>query len=96
MRVQRKRTRGFKMPQNAVYVGRPTKWGNPYKVGVDGDLAAVIVKYREWLKEKLVAEPTFLDALKGKNLACWCPLNRPCHVDVLLEVLGEGGENGKA
>jgi hypothetical protein len=32
-RIQRKRTKGWRMPENAVYVGRPTKWGNPYQVG---------------------------------------------------------------
>lgn len=32
-RIQRKRTKGWKMPENTVYVGRPTKWGNPYKLG---------------------------------------------------------------
>lgn len=33
IRIQRKRTKGFKMPENTVYVGRPGKWGNPFKVG---------------------------------------------------------------
>lgn len=33
VRIQRKRTKGWKMPPNTVYVGRPTKWGNPYRVG---------------------------------------------------------------
>lgn len=32
-RIQRKRTKGWKMPENTVYVGRPTKWGNPWRVG---------------------------------------------------------------
>jgi hypothetical protein len=32
-RIQRKRTKGWRMPEGAVYVGRPTKWGNPYVVG---------------------------------------------------------------
>ena len=34
IRIQRKRTKGFKMPENTVYVGRPSKWGNPFKVGL--------------------------------------------------------------
>jgi hypothetical protein len=86
-RIQRKRSKGWKMPPNAVYVGRPTKWGNPYKIGVDGSREEVIAKYREWLKKKLEEDPTFLDPLKGKDLACWCPLNKPCHADVILEFL---------
>jgi hypothetical protein len=32
-RIQRKRTEGWRMPEGAVYVGRPTKWGNPFEVG---------------------------------------------------------------
>jgi hypothetical protein len=88
-RIQRKRSKGWKMPPNTVYVGRPTKWGNPYKIGVDGSREEVIAKYREWLKKKLEEDPTFLDPLKGKDLACWCPLNKPCHADVILEFLKE-------
>ena len=83
-RIQRKRSKGWKMPPNAIYVGRPTKWGNPYKIGVDGNREEVIAKYREWLKKKLEEDP-----LKGKDLACWCPLNKPCHADVILEFLKE-------
>ena len=33
-RIQRKRVKGWKTPPNTVYVGRPTKWGNPFKVGM--------------------------------------------------------------
>jgi len=80
------------MPPNTVYVGRPTKWGNPFRIGVDGDRKEVVRKYREWLKKKLGEDPTFLEPLKGKDLACWCPLDKPCHVDVLLEFL-EGDVN---
>lgn len=83
------------MPPNAVYVGRPTKWGNPFKVtsfsskirGMDRELA--INAYEGWLRQKLIEDPHFLDALKGKDLACWCTLDKPCHVDVLLKILKE-------
>jgi hypothetical protein len=44
-RVQLKRSKGFKMPPNAIYVGRPTKWGNPFRIGVDGSREGVIAKY---------------------------------------------------
>ena len=86
-RIQRKRSAGWKMPPNAIYVGRPTIWGNPYKVDVNGSLEEVIAKYRVWLEEKLKVNPHFFDPLKGKDLACWCPLDKPCHADVLLEKL---------
>ncbi len=67
-----------------VYIGRPSKWGNPFKIGRDGDRAQVIAKYREWLSHQpqLLAQ---LPELRGKRLGCWCkPL--PCHGDVLAEL----------
>jgi len=87
-RIQRKRSKGWKMPPNAIYVGRPTRWGNPFKVGIDGDLEEVLRKYRKDLEGRLVLEPDFLEPLRGKDLACWCPLDKPCHVDVLLALVG--------
>ena len=86
-RIQRKRVRGWKMPKDAVYVGRPTNYGNPYRMEIDGSREEVVAKYRVWLAEKLEENPNFLDPLKGKDLACWCPLNKPCHADVILEYL---------
>jgi len=67
-----------------VYVGRPSKWGNPYVLGRDGTREEVIEKYRlrllEMVKDKEVVRE--LAELDGKVLACWCsPL--PCHADVL-------------
>ena len=86
-RIQRKRSKGWKMPKDAVYVGRPTKYGNPYRMEIDGSREEVVGKYRVWLAEKLEENQNFLDPLKGKDLACWCPLNKPCHADVILEYL---------
>lgn len=81
-RIQRKRTKGWKMPRNTVYVGRGSKWGNPYKVGtclIPDNQAAV-----DAFKANLPLKLECLE-LKGKNLACWCKLNDPCHADILLE-----------
>jgi len=89
-RIQRKRIKGWKMPKNAVYVGRPTKWGNPFTVGVDGDRLTVVEKYEMWLRERLRKDPCFLDELKGRNLACWCSLDKPCHADVILLLFEHG------
>ena len=75
------------MPKNAIYVGRPTKWGNPWKERVDGDLDYVLMKYRAWLNAKLMKDSGFLDPLRGKDLVCWCPLDQPCHADILIEFL---------
>lgn len=86
-RVQRKRVKGWRMPANTVYVGRPTKWGNPYPITSVTHLEDSLRLYRMWLEKKLVEDPKFLEPLKGKDLACWCPLDKPCHVDILLEFL---------
>ncbi len=88
-RVQRRRTRGWKMPPNTIYVGRPSMWGNPFIVGVNvQDVQDALEGYREFLRASQ-KYPAFFKALKelrGKNLACWCPLDQPCHADVLLEL----------
>lgn len=78
------------MPPNTVSVARPTKWGNPFRIGDFGirDAVDAVQRYSEWMNERVVGPtpPKTLDALRGKNLACWCPLDQPCHADVLLEL----------
>jgi hypothetical protein len=86
IRIQRKRTEGWKMPANTVYVGRRSRWGNPFKIGIDGDRDEVIRKYRTWLTEKIRKHPDFLVPLYGKDLCCWCRTDEHCHADVLLEM----------
>ena len=96
-RIERKRTKGWKMPPNTVYVGRPSKWGNPFVVGeVDNLLRAPIDQtgavgmFEDMLNDTMLRAaygyPDDLSELKGKNLACWCPQDQPCHADVLLEL----------
>ncbi len=88
-RIQRKRTRGWRMPPNAKYVGRPSKWGNPYSIKGHGRERALEL-YRDWLANEIEIAPDNLveirNELKGKNLACWCKLDQPCHADILLEL----------
>lgn len=85
-RIQRKRTKEWKMPEGAVYVGRPTKWGNPFPVPKNAtheDLVYVVDQFRRWWGgswEEIQEE------LRGKDLVCWCALCQPCHADVLLEI----------
>ena len=70
-----------------VYIGRGSKWGNPFKIGIDGDREEVIEKYRQWI----LGEPRLLDSLhelEGKVLGCWCS-PKPCHGDVLIELTEE-------
>ena len=118
-RIQRKRTKGWRMPEGAVYVGRGSKYGNPYRVGEgyviipDGPYGAnqqrqvlpditprlAVDLYRLWLSYMHTQDiprdrptPAEIEALRGKNLACWCPVVDengdpvPCHADVLLEL----------
>lgn len=70
--------------KEGVYVGRGSKWGNPFIVGKDGDRDTVIAKFRAYLlaSPELIAA---LDELKGRDLFCWCA-PRSCHADVLLEL----------
>ena len=85
-RIQRKRIKGWRMPDGAVYVGRPTKWGNPANTG-SNDLK--VDYYRRMIGGNLWTSPTrqeIKDELRGKDLACWCPLDRPCHADILLAI----------
>ena len=92
-RIQRKRTKGWQMPEGAVYVGRPTKWGNPWKVGAkvmrNGQFSAIETPAEavEMFRRKSIGDiaPFWGEKLRGKDLACWCPLDAPCHADVLLE-----------
>jgi hypothetical protein len=79
-------------PDNAVYIGRGSAWGNPYVIGKDGDRLEVIEKYRVWAYNKFVEDQGYgidwLESLRGKDLVCFCaPL--ACHGDVLLEMIGE-------
>lgn len=90
-RIQRKRTKGWRMPEGAVYVGRPTDFGNPHPlIGSTPEIATKL------FEEHLLSEPGLLELaikkLRGKDLACFCPLNQGCHADVLLHYVNEGGK----
>ena len=114
-RIQRRRSKGWRMPAGAVYVGRPGLLGNPFPVAVYGQQGAVD-RYRAWLsgtlsaddragssradvwsdpdrfvslvtlRERVLRGADGLPRLRGKDLACWCRLDKPCHADVLLEL----------
>lgn len=115
IRIQLRRTKGWRMPENTIHVARPSKWGNPFVVSekkiiprkhAGGAYIAVptvedaVACYRIRLTEH---RPDIAEAarreLRGKNLACFCPLPAPgapdlCHARVLLEVANEwsGGD----
>lgn len=107
-RIQRKRTKGWRMPDGAVYVGRGTRWGNPYRAGKAeprmpwlpaGTVLTseqAVACYRDMvngggvhiLSDQYLSSSVgqILFFLRGRDLACWCPLDQPCHADVLLEI----------
>src|SRR5690349_13562950 len=103
-RIQRKRTKGWRMPEDAVYVGRGTVWGNPWRVG-----DPITVEWPDrgagdgttWVRELTITPelavalyriaftpdaPEARTLLAEMDLACWCPIDQPCHADVLLEL----------
>lgn len=82
--IQRKRTKGWRMPENAVSVTRPGKYGNPFTVREYGDMA--LCMFESNLKIILASRPDFLLPLRGKDLACFCPLDTPCHRDILIRL----------
>ena len=70
-----------------VYIGRPSIWGNPFVIGVDGDRDCVIRLYEEYVRGSPELMKS-LPELEGKILGCWChPL--PCHGDVLVKLIEE-------
>lgn len=131
LRVQQRRTKGWRKPEGAVAVGRGTKWGNPFRIGsfkesprglrwwcVTGwresrsyigtqqharQIAADM--FRDWTQTKTLLERDWHWALirrhaairealaardlAGKDLMCWCPLDQPCHADVLLDLAND-------
>ena len=106
-RIQRKRTKGWRMPPGTVYVGRGSKWGNPYVVSKTETGKYRMFRYRvrpfafkidaikrsvRCYKDRIAKyfTPSRLKELEGKDLACWCPLDKPCHADVLLEIANRG------
>ena len=82
-------------------VGRASRWGNPFVIGRPAELRTasgkviliseptrdqVLYLYRVWLREQLKQQRDFLDSLyEATALGCYCPLDKKCHVDVLLE-----------
>ena len=95
IRVQRNRQTKQISPNELTirYVGRPSKFGNPFKPGeftMDGvwisEFSQAVELFREYAETNLNYEPEWLNELKGKNLSCWCRLDCCCHADVLLEL----------
>jgi len=88
-RVQRRMMKGWRLPPNTVYVGRGSRWGNPFPFAHQAYLgkAWAVDAYAQWLKTSLKGMTLLrehLHELRGKNLACWCKPGEPCHADHLI------------
>src|SRR6185437_6301103 len=70
-----------------VYIGRPSKWGNPFVIGRDGTREQVVAKYERWLLDSELRED--VAELRGKVLGCWCA-PKACHGDVLTRLANSG------
>ncbi len=91
-RIQLRRTKGWRMPPNNVKVARPTIWGNPHRVGwcprceKMHSAEEAVRLFELYARGYPLGVAKIREALKGKSLACFCPLDQPCHADVLLEI----------
>jgi len=98
IRIQRLRTTGFNLQAQSpdgrpvVSVCRPGKFGNPFYVG-DGygtqSIEEAVKKHRNFVFGQLLIDTEYLSPLRGKHLACFCPIGQPCHADTLLELAND-------
>jgi hypothetical protein len=112
-RIQLRRTKGWRKPEGAIVVARPSMWGNPFTIagareaGWDGTIDELrhecVASFRQFLADRYMWSAgeairsrilSNIHKLRGHDLACWCPLDAPCHADVLLELANRGAENG--
>lgn len=78
-----------KFDDDYIFIGRGSKWGNPYRIGKDGTREQVIEKYEDYIRNKpeMMAD---LPKLVGENLGCYC-YPKKCHGDVLVKLIKERG-----
>jgi hypothetical protein len=95
VRIKLRRIKGWRKPEGAVVVARPSKWGNPISWKPPLDRTYAVRAFDNWLSGCLIQRdlhgqpPTIAEiiaTLRGKDLCCWCALDQPCHADVLLEI----------
>jgi len=75
-----------RVPESAVYVGRGTPWGNPFRVKVHGRERALEL-FREYLRGRPELVERARRELAGQDVACWCQPGEDCHADVWLAVV---------
>jgi hypothetical protein len=84
-RIQLRRTKGWRKPEGAIVVSRPSQWGNPFPTA-DLFRSWLTGYMTHWYPERREVLIWSMQVLNGHDLACWCPLDKPCHADVLLEM----------
>jgi Domain of unknown function (DUF4326) len=97
-RIQLQRGRGWRKPAGAVVVARPSKWGNPFVIDGERSRPQAVAQFERALVHGLPAPLPYTvedvrRELAGRDLACWCPLDEPCHADVLLRIANAVGES---
>jgi hypothetical protein len=104
-RVQLSRRKGWRMPPNTVSVARPGKWGNEFRIGETAEYYTghehpltredAVYQFRLHAEAHHAICADYYAELRGKNLACWCPLDQTCHADVLLELANAARKEAK-
>jgi hypothetical protein len=101
-RVRLSRRRGWRKPAAAVVVARSSRWGNPFRISPELSRAEAVAAFEHALRDGSLGfgVDDVRRELAGRDLCCWCPLDEPCHADVLLRVanepLGPSGAAGPA
>lgn len=88
VRIQRSRQHKQASPNGLpiVYVGRPGKFGNPFKLSDYATPEDCIEVYKAWLDNNESLKEQAVLELQGKNLSCFCRPGAPCHADILLKI----------
>lgn len=78
----------------SIYIGRPSKYGNPFKIGRDGSREEVLEKYENYLNatEQEALRKDMIIHLQGKVLACWCKPKK-CHGDIIARIVDRERES---
>lgn len=94
-RIQLSRKKGWRLPPNTLNVARPSRYGNPHRIGfcpVCGVTHTRDEAVAEFEAELSQLSANHFEVMRGKNLACWCKLNERCHADVLLRLANAADE----
>jgi hypothetical protein len=90
IRIQLSRAKGWRMPENTVKVDRSSQWGNEFRVEDFASAAECVAMFEHDIRKFACFHPAEYEAwiapLRGKNIGCWCRLDKPCHGNILLEL----------